>query len=93
MNRTTTRFNRHRFTLQEHMDGWQLEVVKRSALGLVSIHKMLRTEIMEAKSVKSIKGVLQDLANDCASRSYPQWDFVYSTRHMLHTHPFNAFPV
>ena len=52
VNRTTTRFKRHRFRLHEHINGRQLAVVKRSALGLVSIYNMLPTEIVAAKSVK-----------------------------------------
>ena len=91
VNRTTTRFKRHRFKLHEHINGRQLAVVKRSALGLVSIYNMLLTEIVEAKNVKCFQGLLQDLARDCASRSHPQWDSIYSTRHMLHTHPLRAF--
>ena len=91
VNRTTTRFKRHRFRLHEYIDGLQLAVVKRSALGLVSIYNMLPAEIMEAKTVKCFQGLLQDLAKDCASRSLPQCDSIYSTRHMLHAHPLRAF--
>ena len=90
-NRTTLRFKRHRLRLHEYVTGQQLAFVKRSALGLVSIYNMLPTEIVEANSVSSVQRLLQDLAKDCASRSHPLWDSIYSTRHKLHTHPIRAF--
>ena len=90
-NRTTLRFKRHRLRLHEYVTGQQLAFVKRSALGLVSIYNMLPTEIVETKSVSCVHGLLQDLAKDCASRSHPLWDSIYSTRHKLHTHPIRAF--
>ena len=94
-NRTTLRFKRHRLRLHEYVNGQQLAVVKRSALGFDSIYNMLPTEIVEANDVKCFQGLLQDLAKDCASRSHPLWDYIYiyiySTWHKLHSHPIRAF--
>ena len=67
VNRTTTRFKRHRFSVHELIDGRQLDVVKRSALGLVRLYNMLLAKIVEAKTVKGFQGLLHDLAKDCAS--------------------------
>ena len=89
--RRTLRFKRHRFRLYKYIDGKQIAVVKRSVLGLVSVYSMLPTEIVEATTVKSFQQLLQDLANDCACRSHPHWDSLYSMRHKLHIHPIREF--
>ena len=52
VNRTTSLFKRHRFKLHEYLNGKQLAVVKRFAVGLDSIYTMLPTEIVETKILK-----------------------------------------
>ena len=49
MKRSTSRFNLSKFRLHEYINRRQLAVVKRTALGLLSIYNMLPTEIVEVK--------------------------------------------
>ena len=89
--RRSKRFRRHEHRLHEYQDGKQLDVVTRSALGLVSIYNMLPTEIVEASSVKLFQRLLQNFAKDCASRENPLWASLFSTNHALHSHPLLRF--
>ena len=66
------RFKRHRFGMNEYIDGKHLAVVKRSVFGLVSIYSMLPTEIVKAKTVKNFQQLLQHLAKNCENGSHPQ---------------------
>ena len=93
MKRSTSRFHLENFRLHEYINRRQLAVVKRSALGLISIYNMLPTEIVEAKTVKCFQGLRQDLAKDCGSKSHPHWDSIFATRHRLHVHTAQSFNV
>ena len=51
-NRTISFFKCHRFKLHQYLNGKQLAVVKRFAVGLDSIYTMLPTEIVETTILK-----------------------------------------
>ena len=51
-NRRSMRFGGHELRLHEYRDGMQLNIVKRSALGLCSVYNLLLESIVEAKSAK-----------------------------------------
>ena len=86
-NRRSSRSRGQASRLHEYRDGTQLNIVKRSALGLCSIYNLLPESIVEDKSVKGFQRSLQDLARECARKGFPDWQYLYSTRHMLHIHP------
>ena len=86
-NRRSSRRRGQASRLHEYRDGTQLNIVKRSALGLCSIYNLLPESIVEDKSVKGFQRSLQDLARECARQGFPDWQYLYSTRHMLHIHP------
>ena len=81
----------HELRLHEYRDGTQLNIVKRSALGLCSVYNLLLADIVEANSVKCFQGLLQDLARDCACRGVLDWQYLFSTRHMLYEHPVRRY--
>ena len=89
-NRRCSRRARHKHQLHEHVNGSQLDVLSRSALGLVSVYNLLPNVIVEAPSVKQFQRSLQDFAKDCMQRGL-LWKTLFSTCHGLSAHPLLKF--
>ena len=85
-NKQSVRTSGHEHKLHEYSDDTQLDIVKRSALGLCSIHNLLPEDIVQAKSVKTFQGLQQVFAKKCASNGFPERHHLFSIRHMLHIH-------
>ena len=91
-NRRSMRHRGHELMLHEYRNGTQLNIVKRSALGLCSGYNLLPADIVEANSVKCFQGLLQDLARDCACRGVLNWqqfvrrDICYTSTRYAGTH-------
>ena len=81
------RFECHDHQLHEYRDGREIQVVDRSALGLVSVYNLLPPEIVEASSVKIFQTQLQNFIKDCAHRNSPAWQDMCSATPMMHNHP------
>ena len=80
---------RHKFPLVEYRQGRFLEVLRRSALGLVSVYNRLPAEIVAAKTVKEFQRQLQDLLTARAMAGKQDWTDTFSPRVPLWRHPLN----
>ena len=89
---STRQRRRHRFHLQEWVDGRQLDIVKRSALGAVSVCNMLPGSIVEVTTVSVFQSHLQSLLRYVVeSDSLVDWPRLFSPRHALAFHPLLRF--
>ena len=84
--RATRVTRRHHHHLREWVDGRQLEVVKRSALGSVSVYNLLPQAIVDASSVPIFQSKLQSLLKHLAATQVPEWERLFSPRLPFHSH-------
>ena len=87
--RTGTRLShrRHQWQLTEYRRGRFLEIVRRSALGLVAVYNLLPDEIVAADTVKDFQRLLQDLLCHRAVNDALDWKDTYSPRVPMWRHP------
>ena len=78
---------RHDKQLAEHRKGRFLEILRRSALGLVAVYNFLPAEIVAAVTVKDFQRQLQDLLCFRATRKEPDWKVTFSPRVPMWKHP------
>ena len=62
-------------------------LIRRSALGLVSVYNMLPPSVLSAKSVKQFRSELQVIVCKYAQNGYPLWKEMLSPRQASATHP------
>ena len=79
--------NRHNRQLKEYRSGQFLEILRRSALGLVAVYNLLPAEVVAADTVKDFQRQLQDLLCYRAVRDEEDWKETYSPRVPLWRHP------
>ena len=85
-----TRRSHHRHCLQvcSIVDGRQKELAKRSLLGMLDVYNLLPASIVEqCSTVSSFQSALQKMALVCALDGMEDWERLYSSRLLLHTHP------
>ena len=64
-----------------------LEIGKRSLLGLAGVYNILPEYVAEAETVSTFQSRLQNMLVDAATDDFPGWPAVLSPRHVLHLHP------
>ena len=86
---STTRLaqRRHAGQLVETRRGRFLEVVRRSALGLVAVYNLLPPEVVQSKTVKRFQEQLQEQLKARARAGCEDWPLTYSPRVPLWRHP------
>ena len=83
----TRRGRRHDKHLLDPRDRPHLNILARSALGLVRVYNLLSQELVNAKSVSSFQGALQNIVKSRAAQGRPDWADTFSPRMPLLTHP------
>ena len=78
---------RHPWPLKETRQGRFLELVRRSALGLVAVYNLLPGDVVSAKTVKDFQTSLQDLVKARAAAGCEDWKQTLSPRTPLWRHP------
>ena len=85
--RTRLAARRHNTQLTEHRQGRFLEVLRRSALGLVAVYNLLPASVVAAVTVKEFQTQLQDLLCYRAVGNKLDWKEIFSPRVPLWRHP------
>ena len=78
---------RHRFHLEDSIDGHHLDVYRNSIFGLIRVYNLLDAHIIEQRSVSAFQSMLQQLlfARVCAGCT--DWRDTFSPRIPMHAHP------
>ena len=85
---STRRGIRHSFQLIEWQPGRDLEVMRRSALGMIRVYNMLPQEVVEKAEVKAFQSALTQLLRDRVNGGDDNWHRLFSPRHRLfQSHP------
>ena len=75
----------HARRVHEYLDGCQLEIAKRSMLGLTSVYNMLPEQVVAADSVSLMQQRVQEVVR--RSSGADGWEAVLSPRHPWYCHP------
>ena len=78
---------RHEKQLVEHRKEHFLEILRRSALGLVSVYNRLPAEAVREPTVKGFQRKLSDFLKDRATTEKEDWKYTFSPRVPLWRHP------
>ena len=86
-----TRFSERRHTrhLKEHRKGRFLEILRRSALGLVGVYNLLPESIVFQPTTKDFQTELTKLLKNRASSGREDWKNTFSPRVPMWRHPLN----
>ena len=79
--------HRHDLTMHDPRRDSKSPLIKRSALGLVTIYNMLPHSSRSAKSVSAFQKSLQGAVTKYAASGYPLWSDVLSPHLSLTSHP------
>ena len=85
--RLEERRRKHGRQLKEYRAGTHLNVLRRSALGLVTVYNLLPEALVRLTEVKDFQKALQDLVKTRAREGCDDWHLTFSPRLPLHTHP------
>ena len=85
--RTRLSHRRHTEQLVETRSGKFLELVRRSALGLVAVYNLLPGDVVATDSVKEFQRKLQELVRNRAAANCEDWPSTLSPRIPLYKHP------
>ena len=85
--RTRLGYRRHSRQLEETRAGRFLEVLRRSALGLVAVYNLLPPDVVQAETMKNFQGNLQELLKARANSGREDWPETFSPRTPLWKHP------
>ncbi len=85
--RTRADVRRHHRHLEDPREGRYLEVLRRSALGLIGVYNLLPPDVVDAASVQSFQRLLQALVQRAEWTSVPNWHRVLSPRLEMASHP------
>ena len=77
----------HGAQLTDWRERTHLNVIRRSALGLVAVYNLLPAEVVRATDVKSFQKELQQLVKARARANCEDWQLTLSPRLPLHNHP------
>ena len=85
----STRFatRRHEAPLKETRKGRFLEVVRRSALGLVAVYNLLPAKTVRTDTVKAFQTNLQELLKERAMKGCLNWLHIFFSRVSMWRHP------
>ena len=78
---------RHNKQLVEHRRGRFLEILRRSALGLVAVYNLLWPEVVAESTVQGFQRKLQEHLKERAAWGCENWQATYSPRTPLWRHP------
>jgi len=73
--------------LHDYRDGRRLDKITRPARRLTSVYNLLPEHCVHSTSVKSFQSSLQAMLRDAAADKVPDWQSLFSARHLLHNHP------
>ena len=82
-NITSRNWRRHRFQLVEWPTGRNLELMRRSALGMIRVYNILPQEVVEKHDLKLFQRVLTDLVRDRVVGGDGSWRFLFSPSHHI----------
>ena len=82
-----TRSRHHSRALVYDRAGVDLEICRRSIIGLVAVYNLLPEEVVAANAVKSIQGRLQRMVVERALDGDEHWATMLSPRHDMYGHP------
>ena len=85
--RGQARREEHGRQLQDYRTSSHLNVVRRSALGLVAVYNLLPARIVHLATVKDFQVALQDLVKQRAQEGCEDWKHSLSPRIPLYRHP------
>ena len=78
---------RHRFHLEDSIDGRHLNLFRDSVFGLMRVYNLLDPEIVEAQSVANFQAKLQQLLLSRACAGCMDWRDTFSPRVAMYEHP------
>ena len=78
---------RHDKQLEDHRVGRFTELLRRSALGLVSVYNLLPEKVVAQKEVKHFQRELANLLKERAVEGCEDWQQTFSPRVPLWKHP------
>ena len=78
---------RHRFHLEDPVDGNHLDVFRNSVFGLFKVYNLLDPYIVEANTVASFQGRLQALMLSRAIHDCEDWPRTFCPRFYSYEHP------
>ena len=64
-----------------------MNVVRRSALGLVAVYNLLPPRVVKLNNVKDFQGALGELLRERATAGCDDWPLTFSPRVSLANHP------
>ena len=78
---------RHRFQIME-WPGCNMEIMRRSALGIIKVYNFLPQEVVDKANAKSFQSALTQMLRDRADGGNEQWRLFLSPRYKLFkSHP------
>ena len=87
LTRLTARREAHGAQLTDWRQRTHLNVIRRSALGLVAVYNLLPPEVVKLKDVKGFQRALQDLVKKRTEQNCEDWELTLSPRVPLWNHP------
>ena len=82
------RSQRHNLQLVEWPAGRYLELLRRSALGMIRVYKLLPQEVVDKVDVKSFQFALTDMLRDHVHGGDENWQLLFSPRvQLFQDHP------
>ena len=85
------RGSRHSFQIMEWPPGRNLEIMRRSALGMIRVYNLLPQEVVDKADVKSFQSALTQMLRDRVNGGDEQWRWLFSPRYELfQSHPLLA---
>ncbi len=78
---------RHRFHLEDPIDGRHLNTFRNSVFGLMRVHNLLDADVVEARFVSSFQAKLQALLLARACAGCDDWRQTFSPRVPVASHP------
>ena len=81
---------RHGRQLSDLRTRTHLNLVRRSALGLVAVYNLLPEKVVRLQKVRSFQQALQNLVKDRACANCEDWHLTLSPRLALYNHPLTS---
>ena len=85
---TTRPVPRNCLQIAEWSRGRNLEIMRRSAFGMIRVYNLLPQDVVEKMDAKSFRSTLTQMVRDTLNGGDLTWRFLLSPRHQLfNTHP------
>ena len=78
-----SRRSRHSLQVSEWSTGRDLEIMRRSALGMIRVYNLLPEEVVQEQDVKGFQTALTDLVRARIVAQDSRWKLLLSSRHRL----------